>query len=141
VQNVPCTSGTRKEVSVVKRFTVTLRNTLTPAEEQRFADVIRARYDVDTVEPIIEMGTPMKPEKVAELGGIVEAVMAVETDPKILRLGAYMKELLVEVDRARQAELISSRALVVAGKTRKELETMISVLEQRLAQLGEGDRR
>jgi hypothetical protein len=119
---------------MVKQFYITLKDRVSPADEQRFVDTMRQRVDVASVFPIVEMSSPMTEEALKEIKK-EEVRWTHSPYASIIRL------LMVEVERARLAELIISKALQVSAHERKELEHKISVLEQRLAQFGVTEER
>ena len=131
MQRVRSTSSTRKAIDMVKQFIITMKEPTKYAihDEQRFVDWVRRMPEVESVMPILEMGRPMTEEA-------LQNIRRMKPQWEGILYSNYIQSLLDEADRARIAELVTQKALQVYSHTQKELEVKISVLEQRLAQLG-----
>lgn|SRR4030067_1950498 len=128
---------------MIRQYIITLReNTkFTFIDEQSFIDALRRMTPyIQEVSPIIEMGTPMSLEVLA-IHKLNAAALVDGGDAVVRKWGLQMQELLTEIDRARLAELVTSKALQVSAHEKKELEHKVSVLEQRLAQFGPVEER
>ena len=125
---------------MIKQFVVTLKMTVQPSDEQRFIDWVRGMPEIESVMPIVEMGRPMTPE-VLTIHKLNAAALVDGGDAVVRKWGLQMQEILKEVDRARLAELALHKSLKAGNESQRNYEQKISVLEQRLAQYGDGDRR
>lgn len=125
---------------MVKQFLITLKGGLGAASVQHFVDLVRSMSSVASAEPIIEMGSPMSEDDITIQKARVLMYRG-SGDPKLVALAKDIQALITEVERARRAELVSQGVFKRAAEAEKSYELELSTLRQRLAQLGEGDRR
>jgi len=114
---------------MIKQFIVTLKDRGHLAGEQIFVDWVRRMPEVESVMPILEMGRPMTEEA-------LDNIKRTKSSWEGTLYSNYIQSLLDEADRARIAELVVQKALKAGADAQRVYQEQISVLEQRLAQLG-----